>query len=140
DEAWTTGAQLAEAVIGLARGGQPFSKQNLERTYVARRRASWVEQEARVAEKARDGFHRGVVTGLIGMALAGLTGGRQSIDGEPELLPDLEDYYSGRIPSPELQAILEDCRARGVSCHDALMDRWGWPAIPYDGQLLVSHQ
>ena len=35
---------------------------------------------------------------------------------------------------------MEDCRARGVSCHNALMDRVGWPAIPYDGQLLVSHQ
>jgi electron-transferring-flavoprotein dehydrogenase len=26
------------------------------------------------------------------------------------------------------------------SCHDALMERCGWPAIPCDGQLLVSHQ
>jgi electron-transferring-flavoprotein dehydrogenase len=24
--------------------------------------------------------------------------------------------------------------------HDALMERCGWPAIPYDGELLVSHQ
>ena len=35
---------------------------------------------------------------------------------------------------------MEDCRGEGVSCHNALMDRCGWPAIPYDGQLLVSHQ
>ena len=35
---------------------------------------------------------------------------------------------------------MADCRNRGVSCHDALMDRCGWPAIPYDGQLLVTHQ
>ncbi len=140
DEAWTTGVQLAEAVIGLAREGQPFSKENLDRTYVARRRASWVEEEGRVAEKARDGFHRGVVTGLLGMALAGLTGGRHSIDGEPDLLPGLSEYYRGRVPAGELQAVLADCRARGASCHDALMDRCGWPPIPYDGQLLVSHQ
>ena len=77
DEAWTTGTQLAEAVLELLQGGQAASrKENLERTYVARRRASWVEQEGRVAEKARDGFHRGVVTGLLGMALAGFTGGK----------------------------------------------------------------
>jgi electron-transferring-flavoprotein dehydrogenase len=24
--------------------------------------------------------------------------------------------------------------------HDAFMDRSGWPPIPFDGQLLVSHQ
>ena len=30
--------------------------------------------------------------------------------------------------------------ARGASLHDALMERCGWPAIPYDGELLVSHQ
>ncbi len=27
-----------------------------------------------------------------------------------------------------------------MSLHDALMERAGWPAIPYDGKLLVSHQ
>ncbi len=51
-----------------------------------------------------------------------------------------EEYFRETIPAAELANILEDCRARGVSCHDALMDRVGWPAIPYDGQLLVSHQ
>ena len=71
DEAWTTGIQLAEAVKELRAAGKPFTKANLEESYVAKRRASWVEQEGRVAEKARDGFHHGVVTGLIGMALAG---------------------------------------------------------------------
>ncbi len=25
-------------------------------------------------------------------------------------------------------------------CHDALMERRGWPAIAYDGQLLCQHQ
>ncbi len=140
DEAWTTGAQLADAVLELTREGQPLSKENLERTYVMRRRASWVEQEGRVAERARDGFHQGVVTGLIGMALAGFTSGKLSFDGEPKLMPPLSEYYRGKMPAEELKDILGDCRARGVSCHDALMDRCGWPAIPFDGQLLVSHQ
>jgi electron-transferring-flavoprotein dehydrogenase len=140
DEAWTTGSQLAEAVLEIYRAGKPFTRANLEATYVARRRASWVEEEGRIAEKARDGFHRGVVTGLLGMALAGFSGGKFSIEGEPQLMPDLPAYYRDRIPAAELETILEECRSRGASCHNALMDRCGWPPIPYDGQLLVSHQ
>jgi electron-transferring-flavoprotein dehydrogenase len=140
DEAWTTGAQLADAVLELQKAGEPLTRENLERTYVARRRASWVEEEGRVAEKARDGFHRGVVTGLLGMAIAGFSGGKAALDGEPQLMPDLPDYYRGKIAPDELERVLEDCRSRGVSCHDAIMDRCGWPEIPFDGQLLVSHQ
>jgi len=144
DEAWATGAQLAEAVLELLKAKKPFTKKNLEATYVARRRASWVEEEARVAEKSRDGFQRSVVTGMIGMALAGLSGGRLALPGKPlrpwERIPSLEDYYRGRIPLGEVRRIRDDCYARGVSAHAALMERAGWPAIPYDGQLLVSHQ
>ena len=140
DEAWTTGVQLAEAVVELLRAGKPLSRENLEATYVAWRRASWVEEEGKVAEKARDGFHRGMIPGLLGMAIAGFTGGKHSVSGEPKLMPSPEEYYREKIPAGELAKIMEDCRARGVSCHNALMDRVGWPAIPYDGQLLVSHQ
>ena len=144
DEAWATGAQLAEAVLELLKAKKPFTKENLEATYVRRRRASWVEEEARAAEKSRDGFQRGVVTGLIGMALAGLSGGRLVLPGRPlrpwERIPSLEDYYRGRIPPGEVRKIRDDCYARGVSAHAALMERAGWPSIPYDGQLLVSHQ
>lgn len=189
DEAWATGAQLAEAVLELLKARKPFTKENLDATYVQRRRASWVESEARVAEKSRDGFQRGVVTGMIGMALAGLSGGRLAIPlplrrkvksaheaashphheapplpacGHPlprsergrgqregvlneplrpwERIPSLEDYFRGRIPPDEVRKIRDDCYARGVSAHAALMERAGWPAIPYDGQLLVSHQ
>ena len=140
DEAWTTGVQLAEAVVELLKEGKPLTKDNLDATYVARRRASWVEEEGRVAEKARDGFHHGMIPGLLGMAAAGSTGGRLHMGGEPQLLPELRDYYRKIIPAEELDRILEDCRTRGVSCSGALMDRCGWPAIPYDGKLLVSHQ
>jgi electron-transferring-flavoprotein dehydrogenase len=140
DEAWTTGVQLAEAVLELTKAGEPLSRENLERTYVARRRASWVEEEGRVAESARDGFHQGLVTGLLGMGLTGLTGGKISFGGEPQLMPSLTEYYRGRIGADELERIVADCRARGVSCHDAIMDQVGWPPIPFDGQLLVSHQ
>jgi len=140
DEAWTTGAQLAEAVDELLRQKLPLNRENLERTYVARRRASWVEEEGRIAEKARDGFHDGVITGMIGMALAGFTQGKVTLGGEPRLLPDPKEYYRSMIPPDELERIVADCRNRGVSCHDALMERCGWPEIPCDGQLLVSHQ
>lgn len=140
DEAWTTGSQLAEAVVELLRAGQPLSQENLERTYVARRRGSWVEEEGRIAEKARDGFHRGILPGLIGMALAGLTKGRHSISGEPGLMPRLEEYYRGRIPADEVERIVAACRVRSANCHDALMERCGWPEIPYDGRLLLTHQ
>jgi electron-transferring-flavoprotein dehydrogenase len=144
DEAWTTGSQLAEAVLELLQQKKPFTKENLEATYVARRRASWVEVEARVAEHARDGFHRGIVTGLIGMALAGGTRGMLFAPVEPcyprEHTPRLEKYYKNRITVSEIDRIREECVVKGVSIHGALMDRVGWPAIPFDGKLLISHQ
>jgi electron-transferring-flavoprotein dehydrogenase len=144
DEAWATGAQLAEAVLELLKAKKPFTKENLEAAYGQRRRGSWVEQEARAAEKSRDGFQHGFVAGLLGMALAGLSGGRLVLPGRPlrpwERIPPLEDYFRGRIPPGEVRKIRDDCYARGVSAHAALLERAGWPAIPYDGRLLVSHQ
>ena len=98
----------------------------------------------RVAEKSRDGFQKGVVRGMIGMALAGLTNGRFTLSGEPvppyKRIPTLEEYYRGRIPAEEIEQLRKECAIKGVSLHGALMQRCGWPAIPYDGQLLVSHQ
>jgi len=144
DEAWTTGAQLAESVLELLKAKRPFTRQNLEETYLKRRRASWVEAEARVAEKSRDGFQKGVLRGMVGMALAGLTHGRFTLNGEPvppyKRIPTIEEYYRGRIPEREIQQLRQECAIKGVSLHGALMQRCGWPAIPYDGQLLVSHQ
>jgi len=144
DEAWVSGVQLAEGVLELLKAGKPFTRQNLEAAYVRRRRASWVEAEARIAGKARDGFQKGVLRGMIGMALAGLTRGRLNLGGEPlrpyQRIPSLEEYYRGRIPAAEIQRLRKECATQGTSLHHALMERCGWPAIPYDGQLLVSHQ
>ena len=144
DEAWASGVQLAEAVLELLKAKKPFTKQNLEATYIRRRRASWLEQEAAVAEKSRDGFQKGVVQGMVGMALAGLTNGRFTFGAEPvppwTRIPSLEEYYAGRIAPEEIRRLRDECQAKGVSLHGALMDKAGWPAIPYDGQLLVSHQ
>jgi electron-transferring-flavoprotein dehydrogenase len=144
DEAWATGVQLAESALELMQAKKPFSRDNLQDSYVRRRRRSWVEQEARVAERSRDGFQRGVLTGMIGMALAGLSGGRLAWPGNPmpphRRLPSLEQYYRGIIPPEEVSRIQETAHAKGVSAHNALMERAGWPAIPYDGELLVSQQ
>jgi electron-transferring-flavoprotein dehydrogenase len=144
DEAWASGTQLAEAVIELLKAKKPFTKQNLDETYVKRRRASWVETEGRVAEKSRDGFQNGVATGMIGMALAGLTNGKFSFGSAPvqpwKRIPTVEDYFAGKITRAEIAELRDECKTKNVSLHGALMDKVGWPAIPFDGQLLVSHQ
>jgi len=97
-----------------------------------------------VAERARDGFHRGFVPGLLGMALAGFTRGRLSVppprrraDAAP---PTIEEYFGKRIPPAEVDRIRKECAEKKAPLHDALMERAGWPPIPFDGKLLVSHQ
>ena len=140
DEAWTTGTQLGEGVVELLKDGRPFTRQNLEESYVRRRRASWVEEEGRIAGRARDGFHRGVVTGLVSMALAGATKGRLALSGKPKEMPMVSEYYRGRIPADEVRRIQQECAAKGLAVHDALLERAGWPAIAYDGRLLMSLQ
>jgi electron-transferring-flavoprotein dehydrogenase len=143
DEAWTTGAQLAGGVLELWKRGKHFTKENLEATYVKRRRESWVEKEGRQAERARDGFHHGVVTGLIGMGLAGLTGGRLAAPAKARPaceVPSIYEYFSDRIPEEEIARIRRECAEKNLSLHDALMEASGWPRIPFDGKLLMSHQ
>jgi len=142
DEAWTTGVQLAEAVIELAEQKRAFTRENLEATYVRRRRESWIDDESKIAADSRNGFQRGVVTGMIGMAVAGLTGGRVTPVARPSSrqLPSLEKAYGSRISPAELKQMQEECAAKGTSLHDRIMDRCGWPQIPMDGKLLISHQ
>lgn len=142
DEAWTTGLQLAEAVIELAKAGEPFTKANLDRAYVARRRASWLDKELREAEGARDLFDRGVLWGLIGMGLAGLTKSVVRLPGRRHSLRPvpLDEYFADRLSADEVQKIRAESLATGSSMHDRLMDASGWPPIPCDGRLLVTHQ
>jgi electron-transferring-flavoprotein dehydrogenase len=144
DEAWTTGVQLGQAVIELLKAGKPFTKENLEAAYAARRRASWVEEEGRIAEHARDGFQQGFLRGLIGMALTGATKGKLGWPGfllpTWKRIPTLERYYRDKLSPREIEAVRADCTAKGLALHGALMDRAGWPAITFDGRLLVSHQ
>ena len=144
DEAWTTGTLLAEGVLELLQAGKPFTRENLAQAYEQRRRNSWLEKEARVAEKSRDGFQSGVVTGLIGMAVAAFSNGRLSLGGPPakptEHLKSLAEFYRGKFTQQEITAVEQDCAVHGASAHDPLMDSCGWPAIQFDGTLLVSHQ
>ena len=144
DEAWATGVQLGEAVLELLKAGKEFTKANLEATYVAKRRASWVEEEAKVAEKSRDGFTKSVLRGFLGMGMTGLTNGLLNMPGEPvkpqDRIPTIEEYYKDYIAEGEIQEIRAECAKKGASLHDALMNRVGWPEISLDGKLLVSHQ
>ncbi len=142
DEAWSTGVHLGEAVLELLERKGPFTRENLESTYIRRRRAGLLDQESRVAANSRNGFHFGLLPGLFGMALAGYTGGRVAFPSQhrQHAPASLEDVYGARIPSRELQGMKEDAIARGVPLHDQIMTRCGWPEIPFDGKLLISQQ
>jgi len=80
----------------------------------------------------------------MGMAVTAWTGGRLGPRGGSrhphESLVSHEAFFAGRIPRHELDAIRAACEAQGTPLHDAIMDRAGWPAIPHDGRLLVTHQ
>ena len=144
DEAWMTGVVLAEGVIELLEENRSFTRENLEAAYVHRRRDSWLEEEAKVAARARDGFQRGMITGLVGMGLSGFTEGKMNVTvSHPkpfERLPSLTEYYQGTIPEGEIEIIRAICTKEQTSLHETLMNKSGWPPIPHDGRLLVSHQ
>jgi electron-transferring-flavoprotein dehydrogenase len=141
DEAWATGAQLGEAVIELLRAGKPFTQENLAATYEARRRASWVERGAHEAENARNGFQDGLVKGMIGMALAGLTGGKLSLSAHiPPPHKQIRPFAANSYDALKLKDAMKLAIADGRSFHDALLSMRGWPEIPLDGRLLVTQQ
>ncbi len=141
DEAWTTGVQLAEAVLEILRAGSPFSQENLAKTYEKRRRASAVERGAHQAQNARNGFHKGFIRGLVGMALAGLTDGRLSLHAH---IPPAPSQIRSIPPASQAELDLREAAAlalqSGRPLHDALMSARGWPEIPFDGRLLVTQQ
>jgi len=141
DEAWTTGVLLGQAVLELLRAGLPFTHENLSKTYEKNRRASSVESGAQQAEFARNGFHRGFLRGLIGIALAGLTEGRFALHGKippaPSQIHPFETYIAGGL---KLRQAIAASLDTGRPLHDALMSARGWPEVPFDGRLLVTHQ
>jgi electron-transferring-flavoprotein dehydrogenase len=144
DEAWATGVQLAEAVVELLRASKPFTRENLEESYVRRRRNSFVESGAQAAKEARNGFHFGVVRGLIGMALAGLSNGRLSVGAKirppHKQIDSLKTFYARRLSPEQIEKAGSEAASGARSLHDALMNACGWPEIKYDGKLLVSQQ
>jgi electron-transferring-flavoprotein dehydrogenase len=142
DEAWTTGTQLAEGVAELLIAGQPLTRDNLANAYEKRRRESWIEKDGRIAERARDGFQQGVISGLIGMAVAGLTRGLFSVGSEPvpphSRIRSIEKFYRRKLGRDDIKLIRT--YSGPATLHDRLMDACGWPPIEHDGHLLVSHQ
>ncbi|HEY1210206.1 MAG TPA: hypothetical protein VGE85_12610 [Terracidiphilus sp.] len=141
DEAWATGTQLGEAVIELLRAGKPFTREHLAATYEARRRGSWVERGALEAENARNGFQDGIVKGMIGMALAGLTGGRLSLKAHiPQPHKQIRPFAANSLNAMKIEDATKLAIADGRSFHDALLTLRGWPEIPFDGRLLVTQQ
>jgi electron-transferring-flavoprotein dehydrogenase len=141
DEAWATGAQLGEAVIELLRAGKPFTQENLAATYEKRRRASLVERGAREAQDARNGFQSGIVKGMIGMALAGLTGGKLSLGAHiPPPHKQIRPFSANSYDALKVKDATKLAIADGRSLHDALLSARGWPEIPFDGRLLVTQQ
>ncbi len=141
DEAWTTGVQLGEAVLELLRSSREFTRENLVVTYEKRRRESWVERGTKEAEHARDGFHKGFVRGLIGMALAGLSSGRFSIHAHiPQASAQIKRFGNSLTERLSLKCAATLSMEDGRPLHDALMTARGWPEIPFDGRVLVSQQ
>jgi electron-transferring-flavoprotein dehydrogenase len=144
DEAWTTGVQLADAVVELLRAGKPFTQENLYATYVARRHASSLEREAEQAKNARNGFHGGLVRGMIGMALAGLTRGKLSLgrtipSAQEQIHRFSPDEVAG-VEAVEADRLAQEAGLGGRPLHEALMTARGWPEIALDGRLLVTQQ
>jgi electron-transferring-flavoprotein dehydrogenase len=141
DEAWTTGTQLGDAVIELLRDGKVFTQDNLSATYDSRRRASRIERQSLQAENARNGFQDGLVRGMIGMALAGLTSGRFSLRAQ---IPPVHQQMSPTTTTETELLQRKDAAALAVEhqrpFHDALLTVRGWPEIAFDGKLLVSQQ
>lgn len=143
DEAWESGVQLAHAVLKLLKEGKDFTRANLEATYVADRRASALDRRLKKATGARNGFNKGFFWGMLGEGLRGMLGFALPFRSVPPAarIPDLETALKGRrCDRAKLRAGVEAAEKARKPLHDAVMDACGWPAIPYDGELLMQHQ
>ena len=143
DEAWASGVMLAEAVIELAKEGKEYSKENLEATYVAKRRASKLNKRLKKATGARNGFNKSFFWGLVGEGLRGYMGIALPFKSVPPAtrLPSLEKAVKGRVKNFEaLKESIAEMDKKRLPRHDVVMDAEGWPQIPLDGKLLMSHQ
>ena len=144
DEAWRSGVILANAVIEIWKAGGAFTKEELERHYVAKRRADRQNQELVAAKKARDGFQKSFLLGMMGEGFAGMTGGRINLNVKPlrndAIVKPLDSLADGKVTAEALHAAADECAKARLPLHDKVMDLQGWPAIPFDGALLMSQQ
>jgi electron-transferring-flavoprotein dehydrogenase len=147
DEAWASGAMLARNVLKLLAEGKDFTKENLEATYVRERRASALGKRLRRATHARAGFNKSFLWGMIGEGLCGMTRGILNLGWlfksvpPAKRIPDLYDAVMGRKCDRErLSKGVAEARKARKPVHDAVMDACGWPEIPFDGKLLMTHQ
>jgi electron-transferring-flavoprotein dehydrogenase len=144
DEAWRSGVLLAEGVIEILKRDGEFTKGALAEAYENRRRADALNKELQTAKKARDGFGKGFLPGMMGTGMTGMTGGalNLSVASKPpsQRIPKLETVYAGRIAPEAFKKAVEACAKAKQPLHDALMTLAGWPEIPFDGTLLMSHQ
>ena len=143
DEAWESGVQLAKAVLKLLQDGKDFTKENLEATYVASRRASALDKRLKKATGARNGFNKSFFWGMVGEGLRGTFGLALPFKSVPPAtrVPTLEEALKGRrVDRAKLAEGLASAEKARKPLHDAVMDACGWPAIPYDGELLMQHQ
>ena len=84
-----------------------------------------MEREAEVAKNARNGFHHGMVRGLVGMALAGLSRGRLAFNGRIPPAREQIRPFSARsvgVSLKEAERLARAARAGGCPLHDAFND------------------
>ena len=80
---------------------------------------------------------------MVGEGLCGFTGLSLPFKSVPPAtrIPDLETAVKGRIKDKvKFEAAVAAAKKAGQPLHDAVMDACGWPSIPFDGKLLMSHQ
>ena len=46
----------------------------------------------------------------------------------------------GKLSPAKIAELKQQAAAENRSLHDVFMDACGWPAIPFDGKLLITHQ
>jgi len=78
-------------------------------------------------------------TGMTGMTKGMLNLSLESVPPSQRIQP-LESVCTGNITPGKLAEVVETCAKAKQPLHDALMTLAGWPEIPFDGTLLMSHQ
>ena len=142
DEAWESGTMLAQCVLELLDAGKEFTQANLQ-AYVDKRRTSATFKRLKKATGARNGFNKSFFWGMTGEALTGYLGLHLPFKSRPphERVPGLDKALKGRIKNKKtFEEALAAAKKARQPLHDAVMDAEGWPPIPFDGKLLMSHQ